>query len=106
MVIPFVGKVANVGYRYVNAFVFRALYKSRKAVMISTDVYKLPVVISAHCFQEIYVFGLKRFVVIACITAGRKLITYALNKIIKFKNFDIPTIFAFEKACKKYLNML
>lgn len=31
---------------------------------------------------------------------------YALNKIIKFKNFDIPTIFAFEKACKKYLNML
>lgn len=31
---------------------------------------------------------------------------YALKKIIEFKNFDIPTIFALEKACKKYLNML
>ena len=33
-------------------------------------------------------------------------LSYALNDIIKFENFDIPTIFALEKACKKYLNML
>ena len=33
-------------------------------------------------------------------------LSYALNDIIKFENFDILTIFALEKACKKYLNML
>ena len=56
--------------------------------MISTDVYKLPVVISAHCFQEIYVFGLKRFVVVACITAGRKLITYVFFQVFDISHSD------------------
>lgn len=51
--------VANVGYGYVNAFVFRALYESRKAVVIFTDVYKLPMVLFAYRTKVIDIFGLK-----------------------------------------------
>ena len=59
VVVPFVRKVSDVGNGDINAFVFRAFYKSRKAVMIFTDVYKLPVIVSAHGFQKVYVLCLK-----------------------------------------------
>ena len=81
MVIPFIGKISDVGNRYVNAFVSRALYKCRKAVMVSADVDKLPMIVLTHSAKVVDIFGLKRFVVIAGVTTRRKLITYVFFQV-------------------------
>ena len=69
VVVPFVGEKPNVAYGNVNALVFRTLDKCRKAVMISSDVHELPMILLAYRAQEVDVFRLKTFVVISRITA-------------------------------------
>ena len=74
MVVPFVVEIPAVAYGNVNAFVFRTLDKSGEAVMVFSDVYKLPVIFTAHCFQVVDIFGLKGFVVFAGVAPRRKFI--------------------------------
>ena len=74
MVVPFVAEIPDVADGDVNAFVFRTLDKSGKAIMVSSDVDELPVIFTAHCFQVVDIFGLKGFVVFAGVTPGRKFI--------------------------------
>lgn len=74
MIEPFVCKVPHVAYGKIYAFALRALYESRKAVVVFADVDKLPVVVLAHGFEVVYVLGLKGLVVISRITARRELI--------------------------------
>ena len=51
MVVPFVAEIPDVADGDVNVFVFRTLDKSRKAIMVFSDVDELPVIFTAHCFQ-------------------------------------------------------
>ena len=76
MVIPFVGKISDVGYGYVNAFVLRTFDKRRKAVVIFADVYKSLMIIFANRAKIVDVFRLERFVIVAGVTARRKLVVY------------------------------
>ena len=74
MVVPFIVEIPDVADGDVNAFVFRAFDKCRKAVMVPSDVDELPVIFTAHCFQVVDIFGLKGFIIFARVTAGRKFV--------------------------------
>lgn len=90
-VIPLVGKVSDVAYGNVHAFIFRALDKGRKAVVITPDVDKPPMIFFAHCFQVVYVFSLKSFVIFAGVRAGREFIIKILFEFCKFSHsFNSP----------------
>lgn len=74
MVIPFVAEIPDVADRDVNAFVFRAFDKSRKAVVVFIDVDELPMVIAAYRLEIVYVFGLKGLVIVAGVAARGKFV--------------------------------
>ena len=80
MSVPFVVEIPDVADGDVDAFVFSAFDKDRKAVMVSAYVDELPVIIPAHCFQVVDVLSLERFVIFAGITAGGKLIVQIFFK--------------------------
>lgn len=63
--VPFIAEIPDVADRDVHKLVLTALDKGRKAIVVSANIDELPMVIPAHCFQIVDVFGLKRFVIFA-----------------------------------------
>ena len=50
IVVPFVAEIPDVADRYIHKLVLAALDKGRKAVVISSYVDELPVIIPTHLF--------------------------------------------------------
>ena len=78
MVVPFVAEIPDVADGDIHKLVLAALNKGGKAIMVSSNVDKLPMICLAHSLQIVYVFGLKGLVIIAGVAPGRKFVVQIL----------------------------